>query len=130
MSKTKYFPKSNKIWKSKYFTSNSNSSPHVTTCHYYGKKWDQLSKCRKHKSDMLNWIPKPQISLISTDEDQLYLFDFSLSMKFASKIFGKLFFVFKASQHMSPLHNLFENYMNLATLKTIYMGDNSCTKRL
>jgi hypothetical protein len=98
----------------------------LSTCDSKSLLWKEMGDkspiCQKHKSDMLNWIPKPQLSLISTKEDQLYLFDFSLLMKFASKILENGFLFSRQVNTCHPYITYFKITWTLLPLKQFIWG--------
>lgn len=101
------------------FNMNSSSQQTTIICHYCGKPGHKAPDCRKKKRDLTNG--KFQNNNYTSDES-LHLFSATVSNSTISDFW---YLGSGASQHMTPIQNLFYEYHLLDHPKTIFLGDNS-----
>jgi hypothetical protein len=84
----------------------------------------KVPECYKRKRDALN---QKQHENYDTSKDPLYLFTIISKPQHHSH---QWFLNSNANQHISPLKNIFRNYILFDNPKTIFLGDNSSYKAL
>lgn len=98
-------------------SSNKTQSTQIIICHYCGKPGHKAPECRKKQRDL--GTSKYHTNNLSTLEL------FSAEIKSDTGTPQAWYLDSGASQHMSPLLNLFQKYKVLDSPKTILLGDNS-----